>query len=234
MLFFRHTVLMKLLAVVALFLLLSCGTVDRTKKYPHMVADADPVSAGAIEAEFDRIFSSKLNKIPVEVIFYPRLNAVALEFRYELITYRQFWDEAGRRQFATALEQYKKDYAERNLSGRYRKTRAIYGKTEGRVEWQTFKFAKTRLAFPAIELGYRFREDRPFFATLMQPAREEDDFNDSSPPAESQQISMYFTRAQADDLVKLFDQSYLMGLLGEKDSPKSDEPFDVEFYEEYE
>jgi hypothetical protein len=214
--------------------MLGCNTtVDYAKKYPDMVANADPVSAGIIEAEFDRIFSSKLDKSEVEVVFHPRLNAVTLEFRYELIRYRQFWNEAARQQFTAALEHYKADYAAQNLINRHKKTRAIYGKVKGRTEWETFKYAKTRIAHPNIELGYRFVGEMPFFTTLMRSVKEESDSIDSSPQLDSQQISMYFTRAQADNLAKLFDQSYLMGLLEKKDSPKPDKTPVVNTYPEF-
>jgi len=185
-----------------------------------MVANADPVSAGTITVQFDRFLSSKLSKNEIEVIFYPRLNAVALEFKYELITNRQFWDEASRIKFAEALNHYKTDYAERSLIDKYRKTRAVYGKVNGRTEWESFKFAKTRVAYPVIELGYRFRDEMPFFSTLMRSSKEIDENSDNSSLTDSQQIPMYFTRAQADDLVKLFDQSYLVGLLNLKDEPQ--------------
>jgi len=222
-----------ILAGAAFFILGCTTTVDYAKKYPDMIANADPVSAGTIEAEFDRILSSKLNKTEIEVTFYPRLNAVALEFKYELTRYRQFWDKAARQQFIAALDLYKADYTERNLNNRYKKTRAIYGKVKGRTEWETFKYARTRIAYPDIELGYRFIGEMPFFTTLMRSAKEESDNGDSSQQLESQQIYMYFTRAQADDLVKRFDQSYLMGLLEEKDNPKSEEPLVVDSYREF-
>ena len=217
----------KFLTLAAVLCALSCGTVDYTKKYPHMVANADPVSAGTIEAQFSRFLSAKVAKAEVEVIFYPRLNAVALEFKYELIRHRQFWDEDSRKQFAQALELYKADYEARNLFDKYRKTRAIYGKVKGRVEWEAFKYTKTRVAYPVIELGYRFREEMPFFTTLMRSAREEADNGDNSSLGESSQINMFFTRAQADELVKLFDQDYLMGLLGMTTSPQSGEQDDA-------
>jgi hypothetical protein len=201
----------------------SCGSVDMAKRYPNLVADADPISAGNIEAVFDRVFSSKLNKVEIEIIFYPRLNAVALEFKQDFVLHRQFWDEAGRKQFATALEQYKEDYAARNLNDRYRKTRAIYGRVKGRMEWQAFKYSTTHIAFPTIELGYRFRNKTPFFATFMPSVKEKLDDSDSAPPGDSQQVIMYFTRAQADELVKLFDQPYLMGLLGHRSGLQFDE-----------
>lgn len=218
----------------AVFLLFSCGTVDNSRKYPNMVADVDPISAGIIEAQVDKVFSSNLSKVAIEVVFYPRLNAVALEFRHEFITHRQFWDAAGRLQFAAALDRYKSDYAARNLSSKYRKTRAAYGKAKVRTEWETFKFAATHLAYPSVEMGYRFKMDAPFFVTLMRSAKEEiTSGGDSSSRQESQQISLYYTRSQAEELVKLFEQPYLMALL-EMQLPKTEERrkfFDLGIFE---
>jgi competence CoiA-like predicted nuclease len=206
------------------FLLLSCGSVDLSKKYPHMVANVDPFSAGVVEGQFDRFFSSKVNKAEIEAVFHPRLNAVSLEFRYEMVKYRQFWDEAARKQFASSLELYKRDYEDRKLLDKYRKTRSAYGKTKSRLEWEAFKFTKTRISYPTIEIGYRFKEKTPFFTILMRSAKEEMANGDSSNPMDSQQINMYFTRAQADELVKIFDQAYLIGLLAEKTNAVIDGP----------
>ena len=224
----------KLLAAAAVFCTLSCGTVDYAKKYPKMVANADPVSAGTVEIQLNKFLSSQLIKVDAEVIFYPRLNAAALEFRYELIRHRQFWDEEGRNQFAKALEMYKEDYAARNLIDKYRKTRAVYGKVPARVEWEAFKYTKTRISYPVIEIGYRFRNKLPFFTTLMRPAKIETEGGDTADRGESSQISMFFTRAQADELVKLFDQNYLMGLLGGMHGPQpgQDKEADIDPYHE--
>jgi len=226
----------KLLVIMAVFCTLSCGTVDYAKKYPKMVANVDPVSAGTISVQFGKFFSSSLKKVEVEVFFYPRYNAAVLEFRYELIRYRQFWDLESREQFTKALELYKVDYAARNLVDKYRKTRGIYGKSKIRVEWEAFKFAKTRVANPTVEIGYRFREKLPFFAILMRSAAEEPTDGDNSPRGESSQISIFFTRAQADELVKLFNQDYLMGLIGIRPNvqfSEEDEEIDLDPYREY-
>jgi len=217
--FFDTLISMKLLPSVvlvsaALFLVLSCGSVDYAKKYPNMVANIEPFSVGTVEAQFDRMFSSKLNKLEMDVVFYPRLNSVALEYRYELTTHRQYWDEESRKRFVRAFELYKTDYTERKLINKPRKTRAVYGKTQGRCDWEAFKYTKTRIAYPVIDLGYRFVNDMPFFTIWMRSAPEDADSADNSTRAESPQVSMYLTRAQAEELVKLFDQTYLMGLLG--------------------
>jgi len=222
-----------ILAGAAVFFILGCNTtVDYAKKYPDMAANADPISAGTIEVEFNRMFSSKLDKTEIGVVFYPRLNAVVLDFKYEFIQCRQFWDQAARQQFVTALDLYKADYAARNLGNKQKKTRAIYGKVKGRIEWETFKYAVTRIAYSNMELGYHFIGETPFFSVVMPSAKEEDN-GDSSHQLASQQINMYFTRAQADDLVKLFDQSYLMALLEKNDSLKPDKPLVIDSYREF-
>ena len=207
-----------------ILLLLSCKSVDLAKKYPNMIANADPFSIGAVEAQFDRIFSSKVNKVEVQAVFHPRLNAVSLEFRYEMMNYRQFWDESARKQFAASLEHYKRDFEGSKLIDKYRKTKAIYGNVKGRLEWEAFKYTKTRISNPTIEIGYRFKEKTPFFTTLMRSAKEVKSDMDSSTPVDSQPLNMYFTRAQADELVRLFDQARLIELLGMNDSAATDGP----------
>ncbi|MDR0316628.1 MAG: hypothetical protein LBH97_06995 [Treponema sp.] len=193
----------------------SCASGNRGPQYPNMVADMDPFPIGTITAQFDRLLSSQLTTNDVQVFFYPRENAVVLQFRHEFVTYRQFWDMKGREQFSAALNRYKEDYAVRNLSTRYNRTKAVYGKVMGRLEWQSFAFTAVREASPVIDLGYRFKGDMPFFVTGQNPAREEGTASEQD-KQEAVQVNMYFTRAQADELVKLFDQSWLLGLLGDR------------------
>jgi hypothetical protein len=210
-------------AMILLFL--SCGSVDLAKKYPNMVANVDPFSIGTAKVQFDRPFSSKVNTVEIEAVFHPRLNAVSLEFKHNIyMNYRQFWDEAARKQFAASLELYKRDFEDRKLIDNYKKTRAVYGNIKGRVEWDAFKYAKTRVANPTIEIGYRYKESTPFFTTLMRSAKEVVSDTDSSPTVDSPQINMYFTRAQADEMVKLFDQARLLELLQEKTGAVNSEP----------
>jgi hypothetical protein len=199
-----------------MILLLSCRTVKKKKKYPNMIANVEPFPVGVAEAQFDRFFSSKVNKLEVQTVFHPRLNAVSLEFRYELYNFKQFWDEPARKQFAASLELYKKDFDDKKLIDKYRKTKAVYGNVKGRLEWEAFKYTKNRVSNPTIDIGYRFKENTPFFTALMRPANEVVSDVDSNSRVDSQQINIYFTRAQADELVKLFDQAYLLEQLNTK------------------
>jgi len=194
--------------------LLSCAGVDPVRRFPGMVADMDPIPVGSVDAALDRPIGRGLNVISVDVVFHPRLNSVALEFRHEFVTYRQFWDEPARRHFAVALENYLADFDARNLVNRHRQTRNAYGRVSGRLEWQTARFTVNHVAYPTIEIGYRFRENAPFFATLMRSARSEETQGAGAGRIESRQLNMYFTRAQAGELAAMFDQSNLMALLG--------------------
>ena len=218
---------MKLLAfttiMLAAFSVLSCaGSPDPVRRFPGMVADMDPISTGSTYARVDRLIGRGLNTVSVETIFHPRLNAVSLEFRHEFVTYRQFWDETARRHFIAAVNSYNADFDARNLIGRHRRTRNIYGTVAGRLEWQTARFTTNHVAYPTIELGYRFREvnidgrweNRPFFATLMRPAMSEETVESGIGRQESRMLIMYFTRAQAAELVGIFEQAYLMRLIG--------------------
>jgi hypothetical protein len=231
---------MKLLPAASLVgaiivLMFSCQTTpDLSKKYPKMVANMNPIQVGSIEAEFDKMLSSQVSTVEVKAVFHPRLNSVALEFRHDFITYRQFWDEDARKYFADALERYKSDYAERKLVDRYTRSRASYGKTQGQLEWEAFRYTKTRTSHPVIDIGYRFRNKMPFFTTHMRSAKAIDKIDGSETKENSSQVIMYFTRAQADDLVKLFDQSYLMGLIQERvDGSAENRSATVDDYIEY-
>jgi hypothetical protein len=212
--------------------LFSCRTVDPAKKYPDMVANEDPISTGTIEVEFDKAFSSKAEKREVEVVFYPRYNTVALEFRHEFIKYRQIWNPEARRRFAEALDRYKADYAAKKLTGKFSRSRAAYGKFKGSAEWETFAITDTSFSYPVMELGYRFKGESPYFMVLQRSAREEYTANSDYPKPDSLQITIYYTRAQADELVKKFDQAYLMSLLSPKESPP-DVPSQDEYDEGY-
>lgn len=214
-------------------LCLACATVDPEKRYPHMVADEDPVPVGTIEAEFDQAFSTKVNKKEVAVFFYPRYNAVVLEYRYELIRYRQFWDAEGRRYFAEALDRYKADYAARNLTSKFSRSRRAYGTVQGMIEWETSSISLPGRAYPSMELGYRFRGESPYFSVFQRSAPNEYKQKDTG-KSSSLQIFMYYTRAQAEALIKLFDQEYLMSFLNPaRSSGASDTPAEDD-YREYE
>jgi len=209
------------LCAVLAVLVFSCGSVGSTVSKPAMIADRDPFSLGSVNASLERMFTGQLRETAVNVIFYPRLNQVALEFRHDLLTNRQFWNEAARQQYITALGLYNEDFENKNLVDSYRKSRAAYGKNTLRYEWETFKYSATYRSSPPIELGYRFKGTAVYFTVFQRSVQE--DSSVSGRKNDSPQYSIYFTRAQAEELAKLFDQAYLLELVGSQSpSPSGD------------
>jgi len=180
-----------------------------------MLADVEPFSIGTVSASFDKSFSSDVAQADVEVIFYPRKNEVALRFKYDSSQSWQFWNEEGRKRFVEALNSYKEDFSNQRLITNYSKSRAIYGEANGRYEWKTLSISGIYRSSPVIELGYRFKAGSPYFSTHQMKAKEETGLNRKGIP-ESYPFAMYFNRAQGEDLARLFDQAFLLGLLGDK------------------
>jgi hypothetical protein len=217
---------------VAVFvvLMVSCITIDPKKLYPDMVADQDPVSIGIIDAEFERLFFTRLDKRDVEVTFLPRYNAVAFDFTYQLTNYRQMWSQEGRELFIKAVESYKADYASRNLGTKFSKTRRAYGKFKGKLEWSFSKHSELSTASPVIELGYSFQGEKgketPFLTVTQNSAREESSLQGDSSKLDSVPIKMFFTREQADELVRVINQENLLSSLvfsHDYEEPKDDD-----------
>ncbi|GHV44775.1 hypothetical protein AGMMS49546_29270 [Spirochaetia bacterium] len=222
------------------FLFFSCKSADSAAKSwndrfrvasPNFIADMDPVSVGSVSMQFEKIFSSSLEKKDVDVYFDPRIDSVYLQFRYQTVVYRQHWDKAGRLQFITALERYKKDYEGKNLKSKG--NRGAYGSLQTEAEWGQLNYGifMNSKSFPIVYLGYRFNKKSPYF-TIYQTSAEDVIGKSDDSLRQSIDITTYYTRAQADELVKLFDQQYLLSFLGPRADPKYTAPLVEDDYKE--
>ena len=163
--------------LAAAALCLSCATARSGANQANMLGDVEPFSVGSVSAAFDKLLSSDVATADVEVIFHPRENEVALQFKYDSLQYWQFWDEKGRQQFIDAISRYKEDFANQRLVTNYNKSRALYGKAKGRFEWKTLNISGIYRSSPVIELGYRFRGNSPYLSTQQAAAKEETGLN---------------------------------------------------------
>jgi len=193
----------------------ACTTAGRTEKEEFTVRlDSPQISIGEIDAQLDKTFPLPgIKKISVTMSYFPREDAVCLQYRADMMSYYQFWNRSGRTAFIKALKEYKEDYAARNLDNRGgSRAKRKYGNTEGYLIWQLSSFTTQAKAGVNIEIGYSFRENSPYFtlnqreALFINPLSEKEHINTS-------QIPMYFTRAQADELAVFFDQEFLQGLV---------------------
>ena len=213
---------MKLRSVLYLCIVVLLGTSCKTTKavspYPTMIADVEPFSVGTVNAAIDRTFSPGVHGVKVDVVFYPRTNEVGLEFVHGVSPYKQFWDQAGRQQFVQAINRYIDDFANRNLSTKYSRTRTVYGKVNGHFHWKPIPVSLTYKSSPVFELGYRFKDKAPYFSVVQRAAAEETK-NQKDRITESTQYSLYFTRAQGEEMIRLFDQALLVVSLGDLSAP---------------
>jgi hypothetical protein len=212
----------------ASLLLFSCeslGTKPRASN-PNFLADMDPLSIGSVSMQFDKFLSSSLEKKDAEVWLDPRTDSVYIQFRYQAVTFKQFWDKSNRLQFITALEKYKKDYEAKNLNLKGSRAGRAYGILDGRTQWKLIDgsliSSENSESRPKIGLGYQFKQNSPYFT--VQQAAAENLLGTSDEQRESLALSVYFTRAQAEELAKLFDQQYLLSLLGRRPAPADPAP----------
>jgi len=198
--------------------LASCGSLARQREKFTVSLNSPNVPIGEIETQFNPFMSiGSIKKSTVKALYYPREDAVCLQYRHELTTYNLFWSYSGRQTFITALEMYNKDYADRNLITQNRKTIRNYGVIEGYLYWQQFSFTVLAQANVNVDIGYQFKEsapkeNAPYFSVNQRDAEFKEDAARENNRT-SAVITMYFTRAQAAELAALFDQSFLKSLI---------------------
>jgi hypothetical protein len=90
--------------------------------------------------------------------------------------------------------------------------RRAYGILESVTEWGTFKIMINSRARPKVELGYAFEQNSPYFVITQREAKNEIASSDSSANT-SLRVSLYFTRALAEELTAALDRSRLLSLL---------------------
>jgi hypothetical protein len=206
--FMRFTLFVILIALV----FGACSSAP--KEEPFSVNLRNPrYEVGSTEAYFDRYMSiGNLKKSNVVVYYYPVEDALCLQFKVMFADCNQFWDKTGREAFIGALERYKEDYELRKLTKASKRTaRRIYGSTQVFFAWQRTKVGAQAHGSPKIELGYNIKSKAAFFTTTQGESYYVDHIarsrNQTSPV-----IMMYFTRAQAEELVALFNEEFIQTL----------------------
>lgn len=196
--------------LIPVLFVVSC--VSHPPKNSPLIADVDPIPLGSVKIAFDQLFSADVEAKEVPVQFNPRDDTVSLEFRYQTVIYRQYWDRTGRERFITAVRQYQGDFEARNLSAAASKSQSAYGSTGARAEWGQFAFSVNACSYPRMDLGYRFKGNSPYFTVVQREARDT-----KMPTADDSRMSLrittYFTRHTADKTAAFFDPAYLAGVL---------------------
>jgi len=219
--FLRYTYTMikikKIFAIIVLPLtLVMCNTTPEPKPVEiKFEVDLSSLNfpAGEIKTQIRRTFPlTGIRMIDVMVYYFPYDDAVCLQYRSDFFTHHQFWSRSGRDAFFKALEKYNEDYSARNLDEKNRTSTKQYGVVEGYLYWQMYAITRRVSANMDVELGYAFNDQSPYFAITQNQTTYVDEVSEEN-DLDSQKITMYFTRAQAQELAKLFNQDYLRTLV---------------------
>ncbi|MCL2181737.1 MAG: hypothetical protein FWB83_11500 [Treponema sp.] len=218
---------MKIVYLIAVMLAFSaCGTPAPVVRSEPFTIDLDRsgTELGQISAQFSSIYNlGALKREDVTVLYHPYDDAVCLQYRYELYTYKQFWNREGRNAFIEALERYNEEYAARDL-GRTG-DRARYGTVNGYLSWRMSSITFLLYGNMLMDLGYDFRDRAPYFIICQREAyytHPTIQTNNNADDRDSPVITLYFTRAQAEELAALFDPEYLRSIAAPERRPAAD------------
>ncbi|MDR2246998.1 MAG: hypothetical protein LBE17_10100 [Treponema sp.] len=209
---------MKRFVPVIFLALLAAACKTPPPQNEYMTADTDPISAGSIAAGTQGPFSSRLRQTELLVTYHPRTDSVEFQFPYQTVTYRQYWNTLNREALLAAISQYQSDFAAKNLPVMRRsKMRRAYGTLEALTEWGSLRLMITARGRPAVELGYTFVQNSPYFIITQREAKNELVTGESQNT--SLLITLFFTRAMAADLAAALDRSRLLSLLPDAPLP---------------
>ena len=206
---------MKFTPTLLLFLFIGCNTFEPAGERIHVNLNAPHLPVGTVEAVFDSFSRTGTRTGEIQVSYFPDNNVVCLEFRHELFSYYQFWTETNRQAFVSALERYKLDFEQRNLSRSNNRTRRAYGSVNAYVIWRMSRISGQGFSYPGIDIGYQFKNNAPYFSIIMRQASNESNYTKDTLFSNSN-INIYFTRALADELAALFDEGFLRSLRVER------------------
>jgi len=201
---------MKFIILLSILIFLStCSSTQTVKERFTVDLRSHQIPMGTIDAQFDSAFSfGGLRKNDIIVSYFPVEDAVCLQYKNDFITYYVFWNKVNRIAFLRALENYKEDYNQRNFGKSSRKSKDNYEKVNGYLIWQSFSFTVQANGHPDIGMGYYFKNKAPYF-TIFQHKAYFHDLQSKQKNRQSTEITIYFTRAQADNLAAIFNTLYL-------------------------
>jgi len=223
-----------LLILALITALNACVTTKKAAEEEFIVDLNSPkIAIGEIDVQFDFIMGiAGIKKYSINVSYFPKEDAVCLEYKHDFMTYHQFWSRSGRRIFSEALKKYNEDYDASNLARNSRNSKKAYGSAKGYLTWQQFTFSVLAMGNMNVEFGYIFKDRAPYFSVNQMKAEfiEPNELFRRDNNRTSQVITLYFTRAQAAALEVLFDQHYLNGLSPGSSSSRSTSGVDRDDY----
>jgi hypothetical protein len=170
--------------------------------------DAGSIPLGNIDVGLTKAFSSAVSRQSATAVYDGTNDIVTLEFiSAGAVHNRQYWTARARETFIKALAQYEADYEARDLPTGFLSSgkREIYGKAEITIHWWSMSFSNHARGISRLDFGYRFKDHNPYFTVTQGEAKDTYVNTKNS----STQVTVYFTRAMAQELALLFNEENL-------------------------
>jgi hypothetical protein len=138
-------------------------------------------------------------------------------------------DQKTRSVYINAVNSYLKDFENKKLDRKDKKSYKKYGKSKATIYWGMVKSQTSNYAYPEAFFGYTFKEKSPYFTITMYPTVNEKRKVDDSVAEESMIVNFYFTKAQARTLADFLAEDNLYNFFG-GNTPLVDETPAVDEY----
>ena len=204
------------------FLVCSCTTHQPSQLF-SVSHTSQRHEIGEAEAYLTGVFSlGRLKKTQLNVFYYPKEDAVCLNFKHEFAECNQFLNKVGREAFISAFKLYQEEFEQKKLTNKNLRNTKVYGTVQGFFMWRRTVLSVRARGNPRINFGYQFKEDSVFFSTTQSVAEyvdpESRDSNQSYPV-----FTMYFTKEQAKNLTELFSHEFLQNLVNPTPAPSEED-----------
>ncbi len=205
---------------------------QRTKKEIDTVrmAKMDPLELGSGTFRMKKVIKNELEVRDFSVMLYPRKGTAAILYKKMPNKERLSLDADGRRVVIDAFDAYLKDFEEKKLDKRKKKSDSVYGAARAKIEWGPFQYSS--YADPKITLGYVFVGNSPYFCIKIPTT--ESTQNKGDTPIKYGGNVLYFNRTQGADLVKALQDEEIQNALASQiiEAPADDDYDDNGDYEE--
>lgn len=173
------------------------------------IADVNAFQVGTPNIGTKSFLGSEVKQDEASLFFEPRTNSARLEFKAQNVKYRLYLTEGARASFVSAVAQYRKNFDDRTLNIRAKRTSAVYGKAPAQIEWGVMSYKGK--ADPIIKYGYVFVDSkRPYFTLLVPPTRNQGQQEDGSGADDtSPTVILYLTKNTATELAEMLLQENL-------------------------
>lgn len=172
-----------------------------TKQSNYIFYDEMNLSTGTIGAS--------IKPKVANVFVNPKTQTPGIQVYYQSAWYNFMFDQKAYSIIAEGLDKYIEDFeAHRLIKNKYMKTRRMYSeKGKCRVEWGSVKIMQNYWGDAYFHVGYEFKNNSPYFCIIVKDCKNLAQDQGQFAQEKSIEVQLYFTKAQAKDLLSKISKS---------------------------